>query len=74
MVCSHCAEVLEEKLSEADFAVNHIELGELTLTEPISDEEYRRLIKIVQKNGFEIINDKGSKTVEHIKQLIIQLV
>ena len=74
MVCSHCAEVLEEKLSEADFAVNHIELGELTLTEPISDEEYRRLIKIVQKNGFEIINDQGSKTVEHIKQLIIQLV
>ena len=74
MVCSHCAEVLEEKLSEADFAVKHIELGELTLNEPISDEEYRRLIRVVQKNGFEIINDQGSKTVEQIKQLIIQLV
>ena len=74
MVCSHCAEVLEEKLSAADFSVKHIDLGELTLNEPISDEEYRRLIKIVQKNGFEIINDHGSKMVEQIKQLIIQLV
>jgi AraC-like DNA-binding protein len=74
MVCSHCADVLEEKLSEADFEVKHIELGELTLNASISDEEYQRLINVVQKNGFEIINDQGSKTVEQIKQLIIQLV
>ncbi len=74
MVCSHCAEVLEEKLAEAEFNVKQIELGELTLSESISDLEYQRLMNVVQKNGFEIINDQGSKTVEQIKQLIIQLV
>lgn len=74
MVCSHCAEVLEEKLAKAEFNVKHIELGELTLSESISDLEYQRLMNVVQKNGFEIINDQGSKTVEQIKQLIIQLV
>ena len=74
MVCSHCAEVLEEKLGEADFDIKHIELGELTLTKPVSDGEYRRLIEVVQNHGFEIINDQGSKLVEKIKQLIIQLV
>ena len=40
----------------------------------ISDKEYQRLVKVVQKNGFEIINDQGSKTVEELKQLILQLI
>ncbi len=35
MICSHCAEVLEDKLSQADFNVKRIELGELTLSETI---------------------------------------
>lgn len=74
MVCSHCAEVLEEKLKSSNFEVKKIELGELTLADPINDAEYQRLIKVVNTNGFEIINDQGSKLVEQIKQLIIQLV
>lgn len=74
MVCSHCAEVLGDKLAEAQFDVKHIELGELTLQATVDEPEYMRLIEVVKKNGFEIINDQGSKTVERIKQLIIQLV
>ncbi len=74
MVCSHCAEVLEEKLIEADFPVKKIELGELTLKEPISESEYGKLSSVINKNGFEIINDQSSKTVEQIKHLIIDLV
>lgn len=74
MVCSHCAEVLGDKLAEAQFDVKHIELGELTLQASVDELEYMRLIEVVKKNGFEIINDQGSKTVERIKQLIIQLV
>ena len=74
MVCSHCAEVLEEKLLTAGFEVKNIELGVLTLSSPITDIEYQRLITVVNTNGFEIINDRGSKLVEQIKQLIIQLV
>ena len=43
MVCSHCAEVLEEKLNSSNFEVKKIELGELTLADPITDAEYQRL-------------------------------
>lgn len=74
MVCSHCAQVLKDKLGSAGFGVRHIELGELTLEDAIDDNEYLRLKEVVRDNGFEIINDQGSKTVEMIKQLIIQLV
>ncbi len=74
MVCSHCAEVLEEKLVAAGFPVAKIELGELTLKEPINDSGYEKLSAVINKNGFEIINDQSSKTVEQIKHLIIDLV
>lgn len=74
MVCSHCAEVLETKLREAGFDIQHIELGELTLDQPISSEEYEQLVTLVRDNGFDLINDEAGQTVEQIKQLIIQLV
>lgn len=74
MVCSHCSEVLEEKLREADFDVQHIELGELTLSNSLSYEEYERLLGVIQSNGFDLINDQGGRIVEQIKQLIIQQV
>jgi len=74
MVCSHCAEVLEEKLKEADFKVKQIELGELTLGDAPNEEQYLRLVDVVRDNGFELIDDQGSRIVEQIKQLIIKLI
>lgn len=74
MVCSHCAEVLEEKLLAADFKIQKIELGQLILSNPVTQQEYDRLNQVVRNNGFEIINDKGGRVVEQIKQLIVQLV
>jgi AraC-like DNA-binding protein len=74
MVCSHCAEVLKEKLENADFQVEAIELGELTLNKPLKAARYSELVKVIRENGFDIINDQNSKLVEQIKQLIIQLV
>ncbi|MCW9708424.1 AraC family transcriptional regulator [Fodinibius salsisoli] len=74
MVCSHCAEVLEEKLREANFEVQHIELGELTLSHPLDTEEYERLLNVIRSNGFDLINDQGGRIVEQIKQLIIRQV
>lgn len=74
MVCSHCAEVLAEKLQEADFQIQKIELGELQLAEAIDQKAYERLVSIIRSNGFDIINDEGSQIVERIKHLIIELI
>jgi AraC-like DNA-binding protein len=74
MVCSHCAEVLEEKLSEAGFQIQKIELGELYLADTIDENDYRRLVSVIQNNGFDLIDDKNSRIVEQIKQLIIRQV
>ncbi|MBN2731108.1 MAG: helix-turn-helix transcriptional regulator [Balneolaceae bacterium] len=74
MVCSHCAEVLEEKLVDAGFHIKKIELGELQLARPVDKNGYERLISVVRNNGFDVINDEGSRTVERIKHHIIKLV
>ena len=74
MVCSHCAEVLEEKLLEADFDVQKIELGELHLSNAVSEKGYARLVSIIRDNGFDLIDDENGRIVEQIKQLIIQQV
>ncbi|NGP87968.1 helix-turn-helix domain-containing protein [Fodinibius halophilus] len=74
MVCSHCAEVLEEKLKTAGFEVQKIELGELYLAQPIDENRYGELISVIRDNGFDIIDDDNSRMVEQIKQLIIQQV
>ncbi|MDZ7659397.1 AraC family transcriptional regulator [Fodinibius sp.] len=74
MVCSHCAEVLEEKLSQAGFKIERIELGELYLSEALDEQEYGQLVNLIQDNGFDLIDDENSRIVEQIKQLIIQQV
>lgn len=74
MVCSHCAEVLEEKLTEAGFLIKTISLGELQLAKPVDEAQYEKLTAVVRKNGFDIINDESSRIVEQIKHLIIRQV
>lgn len=74
MVCSHCAEVLQEKLQSNGFYIHDIELGELTLENSISNPELNRLQTIINENGFEIIDNENSRVVEQIKNIIISLV
>ncbi len=74
MVCSHCAEVLREKLDQAGFNVQKIELGEVTLERSIDSSQQQRFAEVIRNNGFDVINDQNSQLVEQTKQLIIQLV
>lgn len=74
MVCSHCSEVLGEKLRNAGFELESIELGEVTLTTPIDGDRLEEFKVIIQDNGFDLVNNETSRLVEKIKQLIIQIV
>jgi AraC-like DNA-binding protein len=60
-----------EKLGLQTIAV---ELGEVELANEISDKQKHILLENLQAVGFDLIDDKKSKTVERIKTLIIDLV
>ena len=60
-----------EKLGLQTIAV---ELGEVELANEISDKQKHILLENLLAVGFDLIDDKKSKTVERIKTLIIDLV
>jgi AraC-like DNA-binding protein len=51
-----------------------VELGEVELQSDISESQKQELLKSLRGIGFDLINDKKSKTIDAIKILIIDLV
>ncbi|HWZ05187.1 MAG TPA: AraC family transcriptional regulator [Mucilaginibacter sp.] len=74
MVCDRCQMIVRQKLENLGFTVNHVALGNAEIT-PDPDEEQMQLIASALKvPGFELINKESDKTVEAIKNAVIELV
>lgn len=66
--------VVESELEKLGLQTIAVELGEVELEQEISDEQKEVLLKNLQTLGFDLIDDKKTKTVERIKNLIVDLV
>lgn len=74
MVCSRCIMVVKSKLQKLGLNPIAVSLGEVELKENISKQKKDTLAKHLQSLGFELIDNKKSKTIERIKNLIVVLV
>ncbi|TDQ24014.1 helix-turn-helix domain-containing protein [Tenacibaculum caenipelagi] len=74
MVCNRCILVIQNELDKLGLSVKNIKLGEVTLEKELTSEEKEQLGNILLNLGFEIIDDKKSRIIEHIKNVIINLV
>lgn len=75
MVCGRCKMVVTQVLQNAGLHVLHVELGEVAvLEEQLSKEKRTDLKSAFEAAGFELIDDRKSKLIEQIKNLIIKLV
>jgi AraC-like DNA-binding protein len=74
MVCNRCIMVVQNELDKLGFDVKSIKLGEVTLDKKPTSEEKNNLDKVLTSLGFEIIDDKKSRIIEQIKNIIIELV
>lgn len=74
MVCSRCKMVVKDTLEANGIKTVSIELGEVDTTEQISKEQMSTIDAALKRLGFELIDDKKSKTIEKIKNTIIALV
>ena len=74
MVCSRCKMVVESEFKKLGLQTTAVELGEVELEQEISDEQKEVLLKNLQALGFDLIDDKKTKTVERMKNLIVDLV
>lgn len=74
MVCDRCKMVVKSELEKLRINPLHVDLGEVILNTPLTEEQKDLLKDRLDSLGFELINDKRSRLIEQIKTLIIELV
>lgn len=74
MVCSRCKMVVKSELEKLGLHLFLVDLGEVETVETISEHKKKEVAEHLQSFGFELIDDKKSRTIDKIKTLIIDLV
>ena len=74
MVCSRCKMVVRAELEKLGLDILSINLGEVEFSQPITALQKEAVAQQLKPFGFELIDDKKSRTIEKIKTLIVDLV
>lgn len=74
MVCSRCKMAVQSRLENSGFHTLAVTLGEVVIEEELSKEQLHQLDASLKTLGFELIDDRKSKTIEKIKNAIVTLV
>ena len=74
MVCNRCIMVVQNELDKLGLAVRDIKLGEVNLEKELTANERHILEEALIPLGFQVIDDKKSRIIEKIKNIIIDLV
>jgi AraC family transcriptional regulator len=73
MVCPRCIRVVGEELHNLGLNIEKVELGEVEIHDDLTPELTRNIKLVLEKNGFELLEDRKRKIVEKIKIAIIDL-
>ncbi len=74
MVCNRCILVVQNELDKLGIEATNIKLGEITLEKDLTTKEREELENVLDPLGFQVIDDKKSRMIEKIKNVIIDLV
>jgi AraC-like DNA-binding protein len=74
MVSLRCKMMVKSELAKLGIAYNSIELGEVQLTKPLTDELRQILKKELHKSGLELMQDKKAMLIEKIINTIVEMV
>jgi len=74
MVCHRCKLAVDAELMQSGYHPQQTELGEVTIKEELNNEQLKAVNNRLKHLGFELIDDRKSRLVEKIKNVIIQLV
>jgi AraC-like DNA-binding protein len=74
MVCNRCIMVVKSELEKIGLQPISVALGEVELSQDLTANEKQTVAKTLSQLGFELLDDKISRTIERIKNLIVDLV
>jgi len=74
MVCDRCIKVVRDELQRLGLDVRSITLGEVVVTGTLDSRRTGEVKEVLRQNGFELIEDKRTKTIERIRHAVLKLV
>lgn len=72
MVCNRCIKVVNDELSGLGHKIEYIELGKVVLSRELSEKELQEVGRVLNENGFRLLDDRKSQLIDQIKTLIIK--
>jgi AraC-like DNA-binding protein/copper chaperone CopZ len=73
MVCGRCIKVLKDEIEAQEIVLEEIELSRIELNIQ-NDDGLNKLKKIIENNGFELIDSVEDKLTEQVKIKLIKIV
>lgn len=67
MVCPRCIKVVSDELKALGADVLHVELGYASIKFPASEIQINRISEVLEKQGFELLEDENSMLLENIR-------
>lgn len=74
MVCPRCIRAVRQILEQAGLDVKSVRLGAAEIEGELTREEKSRLAAQLETLGFELLEDRKSRTIEQVKNTIVELV
>ncbi|WP_437918885.1 helix-turn-helix domain-containing protein [Sphingobacterium sp. LRF_L2] len=74
MVCNRCIMVVQNELNRLHLDTKKIELGAVEFKDDLTKTQIDTIERALNPFGFELIDDKKSRLIEKIKNVIIELV
>ena len=74
MACAGCIMIIRTELEKMGILSPTIELGEIEISDDLSDEQLTSFDEAIHRFGFEIMDDRKSYLIEKIKHAIFELV
>ena len=71
MVCARCIRTVERLVTEAGIQIQNVRLGEAEIADSATPQQIVALQTALEKEGFELLDDRNSRLVQQIKNLII---
>lgn len=72
MVCHRCVLSVEDILNKSSIHFEKVEVGEIFLPKPLSDDQLKQIKESLNHIGLELIDNKMSGLIEKIKTLVIK--
>lgn len=71
MVCARCIRTVSRLLSESGMEAQNVELGKVELSATPDKRQIDQLRRNLESEGFELLDDRNSRLISRIKNLII---